>query len=162
MQIAAVRCLPIALAVTFVLAACGGDGGTEAGVERGASGVLQLELCVDNQSTRTISSSGDGSPTQPQGFLARPGQRACTSAAPNYGDLTQQMMSDLGSAWKTNLNGNFSFGAAFAFETCGRRWSNEVTFSADITCSGNPFRINGTVDANSDTQRLTAEIVFSD
>ena len=162
MPITALRCVPIALAVTFVLAACGGEGGTEADVERGASGVLQLTLCVDNQSTRAISSSGNGSPTQPEGFVVRPGQRACASAAPNYGDLTQQMMSDLGSAWKTNLNGNFNFGAAYAFETCGRRWSNEATFSADMTCSGNPFRIDGTIDANSDTQRLTAEIVFSD
>jgi len=158
----ALRLFPIALTAVFVLSACGVEGASEADVDRGASGVLQLTLCVDNQSTRVISSSGDGSPTQPEGFVVRPGERACASSAPNYSDLTQQMMSDVGPAWKTNLSGQFTFGAAFGFETCGKRWSNKATFSTDITCSGNPFRIDGKIDANSDTKRLTAEIVFFD
>ena len=155
---------PVALMSIFALSACGGDKQADPSVERGAASSEIYTLCVKNDSSRSISSSGDGSPSQPDGFMVRPGENACTSTAPGAGEITQSMMSDIGPSWTTTYTIRKKYGAlerlVSEFSTCGRTWSDESTISASLSCSGNPFRIS--VDLKSSGAGTTANITFVD
>jgi hypothetical protein len=144
---------PIVLLGTLALSACGGDSQAGSGsdtfqtqVERKAASGDIFTLCVKNDSSRTISSTGDGSPSQAGGFIVRPGENACTSATQGTKEIIQSMMSDVGPSWTTRYARTSKASAAGNlleedFSTCGRSWSNETTISASLSCSGNPFRI---------------------
>lgn len=148
----------------LTLAACSGDDASTASVERGAASASQIALCVQNDSSLSISSSGDGSPTQPEGFLVRPGERACATSDPNTDRITQSMMSDVGPSWTTEYSieedgGPVTYIEA-KFTTCGRTWKNEDSINEKISCSGNPFQI--TVNFSDSGSTSTAEITFAD
>jgi hypothetical protein len=158
--------VPVALASVLALSACGGDEPTDSSVERGAaSSNEKYTLCVKNDSSRSISSTGDGSPSQPDGFLVRPGESACASTAAGAKEIVQSMMSDIGPSWTTRYaideddNSPVSYLSA-DLTTCGRTWSNERTISASVSCSGNPFRIS--VNFNSNGTGPTANVTFAD
>ena len=151
-----------AILCTITLTAC--SSGDEASVERGASSASQFALCVQNDSSFSISSTGDGSPTQPEGFFVGPGERACATSDPNTDRISQSMMSDIGPSWTTEYFieeiGSDIVYVESAFTTCGRTWTNEDSISEKISCSGNPFQI--TVNFNDQGSTSTAEIIFSD
>ena len=155
---------PVALMSIFALSACGGDKQADPSVERGAASSETYTLCVKNDSSRSISSIGDGSPSQPAGFMVRPGESACASTAPGAREITQSMMSDTGPSWTTSYSIREKAGAITTlssdFTTCGRTWSNEMTISASLTCSGNPFRIN--VNFKSSGAGPTANVILAD
>lgn len=157
---------PVALACALALSACGGDEQADASVERGAaSSDEKYTLCVTNNSSRSISSIGDGSPSQPEGFLVRPGESTCTSTDPGAEEIVQSMMSDIGPSWTTRYAIDEDDSAPVSYlsadlTTCGRTWSNERTISASISCSGNPFRIS--VNFNSNGAGPTANMTFAD
>lgn len=153
---------PLALTCVVALAACGGDEQTDASVERGAAASTSLTICVQNDSSRSISSTGDGSPSQPEGFLVRPGERACTTSAEGTEEIVQSMMSDEGPSWNTRFaftGDDSTSGVSYletTFATCGKTWTNKFSFTASISCSGNPFRISGEIENS------TANITFAD
>ena len=163
---------PIALLGLLALSACGGDSQAGSGsialqtqVERQASSSVAYTLCVKNASSRTISSTGDGSPSQPEGFIVRPGENACTSATPGTSEIIQSMMSDVGPSWTTRYaltSKATALGTYFeeVFSTCGRTWSNETSISASLSCSGNPFRVKVTFDDKGAAP--TANVTFAD
>jgi len=162
---------PIVLLGTLALSACGGD--SQAGVsialqtpvDRQAASSVAYTLCVKNDSSRTISSTGDGSPSQPEGFVVRPGDKACASATPGTKEIIQSMMSDVGPSWTTRYaltSKSTAVGNLLeeVFSTCGRTWSNETTISASLSCSGNPFRIKVNYEYNGAAS--TANVTFAD
>ena len=156
---------PIALASLVALSACSGDSQADASVERQAASSVAYTLCVKNDSSRTISSIGDGSPSQPDGFVLGPGENACASATPGTKEIIQSMMSDVGPSWTTRYaltSKATALGTYFeeVFSTCGRTWSNETTISASLSCSGNPFRIKVNFDYNGVAS--TANVTFTD
>ena len=151
----------------LALVGCSSDDQSDASVERGAAATGQLTLCVQNDSTRTISSTGDGSATGPAGFQVRPGERACTSTSGNEELLSQSMMSDEGPAWSTQLrsseegaNNPVSY-FTWSFSTCGKTWKEVRNFSAALSCSGNPFQVSGTFNFDN-SGGTTANITFAD
>lgn len=151
----------------LALSGCSGDDQSDASVERGAAATGQLTLCVQNDSTRTISSTGDGSATGPEGFQVRPGERACTSTRGREEVLKQSMMSDEGPAWSTQLKssdeatgGSASY-FTWSFSTCGKTWKEVRNFSAALSCSGNPFQVSGTFNFD-DSGGTTANVTFAD
>lgn len=158
--------VPVALVGLLALSGCAGDEQTEASAEReAASGQKTYTLCVTNSSSRTISSIGDGSPAQPEGFIVGPGESACTSAAPGAEEIVQSMMSDTGPSWTTRYAIEKQEGGDIAYlsadlTTCGRTWSNEKKISAALSCSGNPFRVG--VTFNSSGGGPTANMTFAD
>ena len=160
--------IPIMLSSALALAGCGTDDQSDASIERGAATILgKITLCVQNDSTRSISSIGDGSVSGPQGFVVRPGERACTSTSVKSEFLTQSMMSDEGPAWSTQLR-YWKLTTAdepdyqkWSFSTCGTRWVDDTTFSAALSCSGNPFLVSGTIDID-DRDNTTANVIFAD
>lgn len=104
-------------------------------------------ICVQNDSSRSISSQGDGSKRSPEGFLVRPGENACVSSGPDAGGIHQEMMSDTGPSWTTWLyikegtreRGRPASSKPF-LEICDTGLgyqSSPATF--DLSCSGNPF-----------------------
>ena len=159
--------VPMMLLPALALVGCSSDDQSEAGVERGAAAAGQLTLCVQNDSTKSISSSGDGSASGPEGFLVRPGERACTSTSGSQEVLKQNMMSDEGPAWATQLtsteDGSSSGVSVFtwSFSTCGKTWRNEEEFSASVSCSGNPFNVSGTINFDNGGGS-TANVTFAD
>ena len=159
--------IPMMLLSALALAGCSSDDQSDASVERGASATGTLTLCVQNDSTREISSVGDGSATGPEGFLVRPGERACTSTSGREEVLKQSMMSDTGPAWSTQLNSSDEGSTSgisyftWSFSTCGKTWRDEAKFSASVLCSGNAFRVSGTIDFDG-SGGTTANVVFAD
>lgn len=154
-----------ALAVT----GCSGDGQSDASVERSAAGEVlgKLTLCVQNDSSRSISSSGDGSAAGPVGFVVRPGERACTSTSSKSEFLRQSMMSDEGPSWSTELS-YWKLTTAdepdyqkWSFSTCGKKWVDDITFKAALSCSGNPFLVSGTINID-ERDNTTANVIFAD
>ena len=163
---------PIALLGLLALSACGGDSQAGSGssalqtqVERqAASSDPYYTLCVKNDSSRTISSTGDGSPTRPEGFVVRPGENACTSTSPGTGELSQNMISDVGPAWTTRFTHTAPFwsGTVFkeVFTTCGQTWTTITSISTSLSCSGNPFRL--TVNFDYKGAAAIANVTFAD
>lgn len=156
---------PIALISIFALSACGGDAETNASVERAAASSQTYTLCVKNDSSRSISSRGDGSARSPEGFLVGPGESACTSASPGAGRINQEMMSDTGPSWamsyETNeINEGDLTKLSRDFSLCGRTWSNVSTITSSLSCSGNAFRVN--VNFKSNGAGPTANVTFAD
>ena len=156
---------PVALVGILVLSACGGESQADASVERQAGSSETFTLCVKNDSSRTISSTGDGSPSQPDGFIVRPGENDCTTTAPGTRAITQSMMSDVGPSWTTSYVLQFKSTPVGTlpstdFSICGRTWSDETSISASLSCSGNPFRIS--VNFNSTRADATANVTFAD
>lgn len=149
---------------TLTLAACSGGDNSSASVERGAASVSQFTLCVQNNSSLSISSSGDGSPTQPEGFFVRPGERACATSDPETDRITQSMMSDIGPSWTTDYSieeiGDAVTYVRSNFSTCGRTWTNKESINERVSCSGNPFQM--TVKFSNNGSGYTAEITFAD
>lgn len=157
---------PVALASVLALTACGGDEQTDSSVERGAaSSDEKYTLCVTNDSSRSISSTGDGSPSQPAGFMVRPGESACATTTAGAEEIVQSMLSDIGPSWTTRYaideddSGPISY-LSSDLTTCGRTWSNERTISASVSCGGNPFRIS--VNFKSNGAGPTANLTFAD
>lgn len=156
---------PIALISIFALSACGGETETNASVDREAASSQSYTLCVQNDSSRSISSRGNGSARSPEGFLVRPGESACASASPDAGGIKQEMMSDTGPSWSMSYETNeLNIGdiTTFSrdFSLCGRTWSNVSTVSSALSCSGNAFRIN--VNFKSNGAGPTANVTFTD
>jgi hypothetical protein len=157
---------PVAFTCLVALSACGGDSQADASVERQAASSVAYTLCVKNDSSRTISSIGDGSPSQPEGFVVRPGDKACASATPGTKEIIQSMMSDVGPSWTTRYALTPKTTAALGtfyeevFSTCGRTWSNETSISASLSCSGNPFRVKVNFEYNGAAS--TANVTFTD
>ena len=158
---------PVALFSMLALSACGGAEQAEAPVERQAASSATYTLCVKNDSSRTISSTGDGSPSQPEGFLLPPGKSGCTTTAAGATQIKQSMMSDVGPSWTTSLAVAFEYDFTLetalrttSFSTCGRVWPDAKPISASLSCSGNPFRVS--VKFNSSGAAYTADVTFSD
>ena len=160
--------VPILLLGALALAGCSSDDQSDASVERSAATILgKITLCVQNDSTRTISSAGDGSASGPEGFFVRPGERACTSTSGKSRYLKQSMMSDEGPAWSSELmywkltTTDDPDYQKWSFSTCGKLWGSVTTFNAALSCSGNPFLVSGTIDID-DSDNLTANVIFAD
>jgi len=163
---------PIVLLGTLALSACGGDSQAGSGsdtfqtqVERKAASGDIFTLCVKNDSSRTISSTGDGSPSQAGGFIVRPGENACTSTSIGSEELIQNMMSETGPSWTTSYTYTPLFTSTGTllrevFTTCGQKWTNKASISASLSCSGNPFRI--TVNFEYKGPASIANMTFAD
>lgn len=149
----------------LALTACSGNDDSSASVDRGAAAATKFTLCVTNESSVAISSSGDGSPTQPEGFFLSPGGRECVSSSPGTDSVFQSMMSDTGPTWGTHyyikdVGNSHSSTWEERFSTCGKTWKTTKPINEAVSCSGNPFQLSATFSSNS--MGSTAELVFAD
>lgn len=141
--------LPITFLCALSLAGCGGSEQSDASVERGASVFDKYNtICVQNDSSRSISSRGDGSEISPEGFLVRPGESACAAASPDAGRINQEMMSDTGPSWTTKLYRKSESGKRGQntdrpfLEICDNAFNYRSSpYTFNLSCGGNPFSL---------------------
>ena len=141
--------MPITFLCALSLAGCGGGEESDASVERGASVFDKYyTICVQNDSSRSISSRGDGSARSPEGFFVRPGESACASASPDAGGINQEMMSDTGPSWTTKLyrkseseKRGQSTNSPY-LEICDNAFDYRPSpYTFNLSCGGNPFSL---------------------
>ena len=136
------------MALFLLLTGCSSDETSDASVDRGAAASDSgLTLCVENNSSRTIWSAGDGTASRPEGFYAEPGVSACTSADPDSISLNQSMMSDIGPSWDVRfsaendaeLTGRGRYTELRMCESIFRSYRYSENRNAKLSCSGNAF-----------------------
>ena len=153
--------------LTF-LTGCGGgnDGGGSrgAGATRKAGSLLQLTICVTNNTSGTLQGTPAKYAAKGEGeFRAEPGSRVCVNGAPNYTVVDQRVLSAVGGpGWTMKLDGQLMWGTAYGIEVCGVKARDNRPLTADVDCGGNPYRFSGTVTGDSGANRLQAEYIFAD
>lgn len=149
-------CLPVGLTALLALTACGSGEGEDVAVDRQAAGQMEhMRFCIDNQSSLTFSSTGDGSPSSPEGFVVEPGESDCVQS--DGLNLRQNMMTDTGPSWPVA----FYVSKGVQFSACDLRWL-EQPFGGNITCGGNPVRIDGRFERDNAEGAIVINVKFSD
>lgn len=146
-------------ALLVVATSCGGgDASSDTTVARGAAGVLQLTVCINNDTSGPL--SGTGATTDEESFYVDAGQRVCIAGRPNFGEVKHTVMSSSGPAWPMQLNGQLFAGLAYGIRVCGKTASN-TTANWTLDCGGNAYTFTGTVRGDSAGNRIHAEYTFA-